>query len=146
MTLPSGTNYTQFYSTPIDSLYRVSTYTHAYEPYVVFPRVGLPYCEEKFVGYGGNKAACLYQMHLSGIEFYVMGGEWVIHRSHAYAEKTRTHEVNLPTWLTVEQPCDVLTRYLSLGYSGSTTRRSTRTSDRNSATGPFPFAPLHRVT
>lgn len=94
LTSRPGTNYTQFYSTPSDSLYRVSYDHHGYEPYVVFPRVGPPYCEERFVGYGGNKAACLYQMHLSGIEYYVLGGEWVIHRSHAYAEKTRTHEVS----------------------------------------------------
>lgn len=60
---------------------------------MILPRDGPPFCDERFVGYGVNKAACLYEMHLSGIEFYVLGGDWVVHRTHAYAEIERKQEV-----------------------------------------------------
>lgn len=52
-------------------------------------------CEERFVGYGGNKAACLYEMYLgSGMSFYVLP-DFVIHQSHPYDEETRKAEVRL---------------------------------------------------
>jgi hypothetical protein len=50
-------------------------------------------CEERFIGYGGNKAACLYEMYLgSGMSFYVLP-DFVIHQSHPYDEEIRKSEV-----------------------------------------------------
>lgn len=51
-------------------------------------------CDERFVGYGGNKAACLFSIYLSGIDFYVLPDDFLIHQSHAYAEETRKNEVS----------------------------------------------------
>lgn len=49
-------------------------------------------CDERFIGYGGNKAACLYELYLSGVSFYILPDDFLIHQSHAYAEKARKHE------------------------------------------------------
>ncbi|KAL7413546.1 glycosyl-transferase for dystroglycan-domain-containing protein [Mrakia frigida] len=122
----SSTNYTQFYASATTDLYRVTSYQHAYEPYVIYPRVGPPFCDERFIGYGGNKAACLYEMHLSGIEFYVMGGEWVVHRSHAYAEKTRAHERKYNRTLYINFRAELCYRYLVQFLQSSETIHSIR--------------------
>ena len=46
------------------------------------------------MGYGANKAACLYEMYLWGMNFYVLSDDFLIHRSHAYEEKVRAQEVS----------------------------------------------------
>lgn len=52
-------------------------------------------CDERFTGYGGNKAACLFEMYLSGISFYVLGDHFLIHQNHLYEEEARRSEVTL---------------------------------------------------
>lgn len=52
------TNYEKFFSTEEES-YEVTRYTHSYEPYVIYKKEGSPFCDERFIGYGGNKAACV---------------------------------------------------------------------------------------
>lgn len=49
-------------------------------------------CDERFVGYGGNKAACLFEMYLSGISFYVLSDHFIIHQNHLYEERARKDE------------------------------------------------------
>jgi hypothetical protein len=56
---------------------------------------GLDRCDERFVGYGGNKAACLYEMYLSGVSFYVLSDDFLVHQSHAYDEEARKLEVGI---------------------------------------------------
>jgi len=51
-------------------------------------------CDERFVGYGGNKAACLYEMYLSGMSFYVLSDHFIIHQNHLYEENARKNEVS----------------------------------------------------
>jgi glycosyltransferase-like protein LARGE len=59
-------------------------YHHSFEPYLIMRRdydgTGMPYCDERLVGYGGNKAACVFEGHLSGVKLYVMPDDWVIHQ------------------------------------------------------------------
>ena len=45
------------------------------------------------MGYGGNKAACLFELYLSGVKFYVMADHFLIHQSHKYEEEARREEV-----------------------------------------------------
>jgi hypothetical protein len=52
-------------------------------------------CDERFVGYGGNKAACLYEMYLSGMSFYVLADHFLVHQSHPYEEEARKLEVSI---------------------------------------------------
>ena len=52
-------------------------------------------CDERFAGYGGNKAACLFEMYLSGVSFYVLSDHFLIHQSHKYEEEARREEVDL---------------------------------------------------
>ncbi|KDQ55119.1 glycosyltransferase family 49 protein [Jaapia argillacea MUCL 33604] len=88
----NSTDYTRFYSAQPGQVYKVTRYQSAYEPYVIFKKEGPPWCDERFVGYGGNKAACLFEMYLSGISFYVLADHFVIHQSHRYEEETRKDE------------------------------------------------------
>lgn len=39
-----------------------------------------------------SKAACLYELYLSGVSFFVLPDDFLIHQSHAYAEATRKNE------------------------------------------------------
>jgi len=55
--------------------------------------MGKTRCNERFVGYGGNKAACLYEMYLSGMSFYVLSDHFIIHQNHLYEENARKNEV-----------------------------------------------------
>ncbi|CAE6484564.1 unnamed protein product [Rhizoctonia solani] len=91
----NSTDYGQYYTAQPGDVYRVTTYQKSYEPYVIMRRDGPPWCDERFVGYGGNKAACLFSIFLSGIDFYVLPDDFLIHQSHAYAEETRKNERKL---------------------------------------------------
>jgi hypothetical protein len=53
-------------------------------------------CDERFTGYGGNKAACLFDMYLSGVSFYVLSDHFLVHQSHVYEEEARRSEVSTP--------------------------------------------------
>ncbi|KAI8981061.1 glycosyl-transferase for dystroglycan-domain-containing protein [Pilobolus umbonatus] len=85
-----STNYTKWYSA--DEVYKVDEYNYSYEPYVIFKKETSPWCDERFIGYGANKAACLYEIYVSGIEYYVVPDDFLIHQSHAYPEERRKKE------------------------------------------------------
>lgn len=106
----SSTDYERYYST--EELYKVTAVTHTYEPYVIMKKDAVPWCvpspavaipssnsfarcDERFVGYGANKAACLFEMYLSGVSFYVLPEDFLVHQSHTYAEETRKNEVQI---------------------------------------------------
>jgi hypothetical protein len=61
---------------------------------VIYKKEGTPWCDERFIGYGANKAACLYEIFISGVDFWVLPNDFLIHQSHKYAEHDRTREVN----------------------------------------------------
>ncbi|KAK4054922.1 hypothetical protein OIV83_000846 [Microbotryomycetes sp. JL201] len=108
-----STNYTRYYAAQPGEVYRVQGYTHSYEPYVVFKKEGTPWCDERFIGYGGNKAACLYELYLSGVSFYVLPDDFLIHQSHAYAEKARKHERTYNRKLYTDFREELCFRYLN---------------------------------
>ena len=56
------------------SVFRVTDYELHYAPTVVISRESQPWCTERF---DTNKAACIYQMYLSGSEMWVLPDEWV---------------------------------------------------------------------
>ncbi|KAI8877117.1 glycosyltransferase family 49 protein [Backusella circina FSU 941] len=72
--------------------YKVIDYNYSYEPYVIFKKEGSPWCDERFVGYGANKAACLYEIYLAGIDYWVLPDDFLIHQTHHYLEDTRAKE------------------------------------------------------
>ncbi|KAF9073566.1 glycosyl-transferase for dystroglycan-domain-containing protein [Rhodocollybia butyracea] len=88
----NSTDYPRYYAAPPGQVYKVTKYQSAYEPYVILKKDGPPWCDERFVGYGGNKAACLFEMYLSGISFYVLSDHFIIHQNHLYEEKARKDE------------------------------------------------------
>ncbi|KAI0719146.1 glycosyl-transferase for dystroglycan-domain-containing protein [Cerioporus squamosus] len=89
----SSTDYEKYYSIPAGSggIYKVEQYQSAYEPYVITNK-RVSWCDERFAGYGGNKAACLFEMYLSGVSFYVLSDHFLIHQSHKYEEEARREE------------------------------------------------------
>ncbi|QRW25270.1 Glycosyl-transferase for dystroglycan [Rhizoctonia solani] len=72
----NSTDYGHYYAAQPGEVYRVTTYQKSYEPYVIMRRDGPPWCDERFIGYGGNKAACLFSIYLSGINFYVLSDDF----------------------------------------------------------------------
>ncbi|KAI7870936.1 glycosyl-transferase for dystroglycan-domain-containing protein [Spinellus fusiger] len=85
-----STNYTQWYTS--NRLYKVQKYDFSYEPYIIYKKEGSPWCDERFIGYGANKAACLYEIYLSGINYWVLPQDFLIHQTHDYPEETRKKE------------------------------------------------------
>jgi glycosyltransferase-like protein LARGE len=84
------TNYTKWYTS--SKPYRVSTYQYSYEPYIIYKKEGSPWCDERFIGYGSNKAACLFEIYISGVDYWVLPNDFLIHQTHHYPEDTRTKE------------------------------------------------------
>ena len=110
----NSTDYPRYYRSKPGEVYRVRQYSHSYEPYVIFKKEGTPWCDERFIGYGGNKAACLYELYLSGTTFYVLPDDFLIHQSHAYAEKARQHERRYNRKLYADFREELCFRYLNL--------------------------------
>ena len=87
------TNYTRWLSLPpnpskgkgrkdeLSLSYPVRTYHFKYEPYVLVPQEA-PFCDERFLGYGSNKCACIYELKAAGFSFNVLPTSFVIHRPH----------------------------------------------------------------
>jgi glycosyltransferase-like protein LARGE len=109
----NSTDYDRFYSTKPGEVYKVTQFQSYYEPYTIFRKDGPPWCasmsfrcvlcfaerrvgircDERFIGYGGNKAACLFEMYLSGMSFHVLSDHFIIHQNHLYEENARKNEV-----------------------------------------------------
>ncbi|CAO3593351.1 unnamed protein product [Absidia cylindrospora] len=85
-----STNYTKWYAA--SEPYKVTDYNYSYEPYVIFKKEGTPWCDERFIGYGANKAACLYEIYLAGMDYWVLPDDFLIHQTHHYPEDTRAKE------------------------------------------------------
>ncbi|PHZ17731.1 uncharacterized protein RHIMIDRAFT_285039 [Rhizopus microsporus ATCC 52813] len=85
-----ATNYSYWYTA--DQTYPVTQYEYSYEPYIIYKKEGTPWCDERFIGYGANKAACLYEIYISGVDFWVLPNDFLIHQSHQYANHDRTRE------------------------------------------------------
>ncbi|WAQ80912.1 hypothetical protein PtA15_1A250 [Puccinia triticina] len=62
-------------SGPQDQMYPIVSYDLNYAPNVIVSREGQPWCTERFEF---NKAACVYQMYLSGTELWVMPEAWTL--------------------------------------------------------------------
>ncbi|GJE93019.1 glycosyltransferase family 49 protein [Phanerochaete sordida] len=109
----NSTDYPRYLSTPPNSqsLYKVTTYQSAYEPYVIMSK-RVPWCDERFTGYGGNKAACLFEIYLSGVDFYVMADHFLIHQSHKYEEEARREERKYNRKLYTDFKEEACLRYL----------------------------------
>ncbi|KAJ7106032.1 glycosyltransferase family 49 protein [Mycena crocata] len=110
----SSTDYNRYYAASPGEMYKVTSYQSAYEPYVIFKKDGPPWCDERFVGYGGNKAACLFEMYLSGTSYYVLADHFLIHQNHPYEEDARKIERKYNRKLYAEFKEEACLRYLKL--------------------------------
>ncbi|KAI0358970.1 hypothetical protein OH77DRAFT_1420483 [Trametes cingulata] len=119
----NSTDYEKFYSIPPGShtVYKVEHYQSAYEPYVITSK-RVSWCDERFAGYGGNKAACLFEMYLSGVSFYVLSDHFLIHQSHKYEEEARREERKSNRKLYSDFKEESCLRYLYRYYREGTLR------------------------
>ncbi|KZP22589.1 glycosyltransferase family 49 protein [Athelia psychrophila] len=122
----AATLYPSFYAAPPGAMYPVpvDSYQAAYEPYVVFNRfwgkgVGVR-CDERFAGYGGNKAACVYEHWLAGGGLWVLADHWVVHQSHVYKEGARRVERKSNRRLSSDFREDACVRWLHRHLLSST--------------------------
>ncbi|KAG2369267.1 glycosyl-transferase for dystroglycan-domain-containing protein [Suillus spraguei] len=120
----NSTDYPRFYSAVPGEVYKVTQYHPAYEPHVIFRKEGPPWCDERFIGYGGNKAACLYEMYLSGMSFYVLADHFLVHQSHPYEEEARKLERKSNRKIYQDFKEEVCLRYLKRHYDSGTLNTS----------------------
>ncbi|GLB37762.1 putative D-isomer specific 2-hydroxyacid dehydrogenase family protein [Lyophyllum shimeji] len=114
----NSTDYKRVYAAPPGDVYKVTQYHSAYEPYVIFKKEGPPWsvvvCDERFVGYGGNKAACLFEMYISGISYFVLADHFIIHQSHRYEEPARKNERRYNRKIYTDFKEETCLRYLKM--------------------------------
>ncbi|KAJ3200910.1 hypothetical protein HK099_002472, partial [Clydaea vesicula] len=67
-----------------DRVYQIQPTNAGYEPYAVLNKNKIPWSDERFIGYGGNKCAWWYEIFLSGVNFYILPNDFVIHQYHEY--------------------------------------------------------------
>ncbi|KAI0638998.1 glycosyl-transferase for dystroglycan-domain-containing protein [Trametes polyzona] len=113
----NSTDYERYYSISPGShaVYKVEHYQSAYEPYVITSK-RVSWCDERFAGYGANKAACLFEMYLSGVSFYVLSDHFLIHQSHKYEEEARREERKSNRKLYADFKEEACLRYLYRFY------------------------------
>ena len=70
------------------------------------------------MGYGGNKAACIFEMYLSGISFSVLPDDFLMHHSHPYEEQARKLEVRLHRSVTSRSSRLTLLSVDTIGKAG----------------------------
>ncbi|KAG0332414.1 hypothetical protein BG000_010029 [Podila horticola] len=99
--------------------YKVNKFEPKYEPYIVLKKEGTPWCDERFVGYGANKAACLFEIYVSGVDFWVMPQDFLIHQYHDYPTQNRKNGRTLNKQLFVNFQQEIcyttLTRMIGTG-------------------------------
>ncbi|KAI8337535.1 glycosyl-transferase for dystroglycan-domain-containing protein [Chlamydoabsidia padenii] len=88
------TNYKDWIGSTDDPhrLYKVKDYQQSYEPYIIYKKDNHPWCDERFFGYGSNKAACIFEMYVSGVDYYVLPQDFIIHQTHDYPNEARSLE------------------------------------------------------
>lgn len=67
-----------------------AVYEPRYEPFLVMSRKVVPWCDERFVGYGGNKIAYINQLQGLGFSFHVHPYGFVIHVPHVRTKAANT--------------------------------------------------------
>ena len=65
-------------------------YQPKYEPFLVLNKDVIPWCDERFVGYGGNKIAFINQLRGEGFTFHVHPFGYVIHVPHPKTKAANT--------------------------------------------------------
>ncbi|TRM69143.1 glycosyltransferase family 49 protein [Schizophyllum amplum] len=110
----NSTDYGKYYVSSPGEVYEVTHYQPSYEPYIVMRKDGPPWCDERFVGYGGNKAACLFEIYLSGVSFQVLADHFIIHQNHLYEETIRKNERKYNRKLYAEFKEEACLKYLKV--------------------------------
>eukprot|EP00834_Sanchytrium_tribonematis_P006516 NODE_487_length_6903_cov_0.412111.p4 type:complete len:141 gc:universal NODE_487_length_6903_cov_0.412111:4642-5064(+) len=105
------TNYSKWYHAT--EPYPISDYTYNYEPYLIMGK-NTPYCDERFVGYGSNKAACIYHLYLHGLDFQVHPHLFLIHQYHPYPEADRSKEREYNRLLYEQYRLEMCIKYMRM--------------------------------
>ncbi|KAJ3216195.1 hypothetical protein HK099_005980, partial [Clydaea vesicula] len=86
----TSTKYDKWFQS--NEMYTIQPFSTKYEPYAVFNSSQVPWSDERFTGYGANKAAWWYEIYLAGLEFWILPDDFVIHQYHKYNDAVRHNE------------------------------------------------------
>ena len=65
-------------------------YQPKYEPFLILGKSTIPWCDERFVGYGGNKIAYINQLRGEGFTFHVHPFGYTLHVPHPKTKAANT--------------------------------------------------------
>jgi glycosyltransferase involved in cell wall biosynthesis len=103
-----ATHYAQWYASTRP--YEVR-YDYLWEPYVMLLRESCPLFDERFIGYGNDKASHTYELQAAGFRFVVAPQPFIIHQDHG-VPTWRKDQGSGDAWLRWTQFAnDVATRY-----------------------------------
>ena len=75
------THYARWMMPQQQQFYEIS-YDYLYEPYYVVRRAECPWYDQRFVGYGNDKASHAYEMAAAGFQFFVAPRSFIVHQDH----------------------------------------------------------------
>ncbi|WWD08252.1 hypothetical protein V865_006363 [Kwoniella europaea PYCC6329] len=90
--LSHATEYDRWIEVGETDYYEVTEYELGYEAYPLMRRDAEVWFDQRFAGYGYERSAITAQMYLSGMDLYILPGEYGVHQEHSAAAVINTHD------------------------------------------------------
>ncbi|WVW79811.1 hypothetical protein I302_101781 [Kwoniella bestiolae CBS 10118] len=101
--LSHATEYNRAVDAASTDYYEVTEFEFGYEVYAIFRRDADVWYDQRLVGYGYDRGAFTAQLYLSGIDLYVLPGQYAVHEEHpSYTERRRDSSGMTISWLTFQ--------------------------------------------
>lgn len=118
----NATNYQKWYSLPVsphlknnkndDALIYHVEYEYLFEPYFMINKHFAPKYDERFIGYGNDKASYTYELIASGFDMYVLPRPFITHKDHGTPEWRKHGQGSKQAWQRWAMFCnDISDRY-----------------------------------
>ncbi|WWC60045.1 uncharacterized protein I303_102608 [Kwoniella dejecticola CBS 10117] len=91
--LSHATDYAHLLVAGETDYYEIKEYELGYEVYPIFRRDAPVWFDQRFVGYGFERSAITAQMYLSGMDLYVLPGEYAFHVEHSRSSSTHRDDI-----------------------------------------------------
>ncbi|OCF71002.1 hypothetical protein I204_08238 [Kwoniella mangroviensis CBS 8886] len=90
--LSHATEYDRWIGVGETDFYEVTEYELGYEAYPLIRKDAEVWFDQRFAGYGYERSALTAQMYLSGMDLYILPGEYGVHQEHSAAAVINTHD------------------------------------------------------
>ncbi|WWC98960.1 hypothetical protein V866_005854 [Kwoniella sp. B9012] len=102
--LSHATEYNRAVDAGFTDYYEVTEFEFGYEVYAIFRKDANVWYDQRLVGYGFDRGAFTAQMYLSGMDLYVLPGQYAVHEEHpSYTESmTRDSSGMTVSWMTFQ--------------------------------------------